>query len=472
MTKKLIALLLLFPFGVFSQSKKQVLDDLSKKESYYGDLAKKIWDYAEVGYQEVESSKLLQETLKKEGFSIESGVAEIPTAFVAKFGSGKPVIGILGEYDALPGLSQAAVAEKQSLNKRAGHACGHHLFGVGSAAAAIEVKNWLKKTNKSGTVVFYGTPAEEGGSGKVYMTRAGLFDGLDAVLHWHPGDANSANAGTSLANKTGKFRFRGLSAHASASPESGRSALDGVEAMTHMINLMREHIPQDTRVHYVITNGGKAPNVVPDFAELYIYVRHRSKTEVKRIWEWVENAAKGAALGTATQVDWEIIGGVYDILPNESLAAVMRNNMNIVGGVNYTSEEIEFAKKIQETPGISKKPIESAAAIQGLVDDAVSGGSTDVGDVSWNVPTAGCSSATWVPGTPAHSWQAVAAGGTNIGVKGMMVSAKTIALSVIDLFSDPELLKKAKSEFDSKKDPGFKYIPLLGDRKPALDYRN
>jgi aminobenzoyl-glutamate utilization protein B len=457
----------------WSQTKKQAIDDIQKKYPEYASLALEIWKLAEVGYKEYKSSELLQETLKKEGFVIEKGVAEIPTAFTATFGSGKPVIGILGEFDALPGLSQSAKPEKESLNGIAGHACGHHLFGVGSVAAATAVKDWMKKTGQKGTIRFYGTPAEEGGSGKVYMVRDGLFKDVDVVLHWHPASDNSANASSSLANKSGKFRFYGRSAHAAASPESGRSALDGVEAMTHMINMMREHVQEDSRIHYVITQGGKAPNVVPDFAELYIYTRHPNRTNVKEMWEWLENIAKGAALGTGTRVETEVLGGVYELLPLETLAKVVHQNMTQTGGYIMTPEEMEFANKIVSTPGMNKSSLDNTSKIQTLkLENTANGGSTDVGDVSWTVPTVGCRTATWVPGTPAHSWQAVAAGGISLGAKGMMIAAKTLAMTAIDLFENPTLIEQAKAEFETKRGADFKYESLLGNRKPALDYRN
>lgn len=471
--KNTSVLILIVCTTAFGQSKNQVIENLQSRQAEYGKLALDIWGYAEVGYKEYKSTELLQNTLKKEGFTIKPGVAGIPTAFTAEFGSGSPVIGILGEFDALPGLSQTANPEKESMNAAAGHGCGHHLFGVGSAAAAIAVKDWMKKTGQKGTIRFYGTPAEEGGSGKVYMVREGLFKDVDVVLHWHPSSDNSANASSSLANKSGKFRFYGRSAHAAASPESGRSALDGVEAMTDMINMMREHVQEDSRIHYIITSGGKAPNVVPDFAELYLYVRHPSRTNVKEMWEWMENIAKGAALGTGTRSESEVLGGVYDLLPNEVLANVMYQNMKTAGGYVLTPEEKIFAEKIQPTAGMTPKSLESTNIIQELkLESSAGGGSTDVGDVSWAVPTAGCRTATWVPGTPAHSWQAVAAGGTQIGVKGMMIAAKTISLSAIDLFQNPALIEKAKSEFKAKTGGDFKYESLLGDRKPALDYRN
>lgn len=453
--------------------KTAVVQNLQNAYPIYKDIALQIWNYAEVGYKEVKSSALLTETLRKEGFTVEMGVADIPTAFVATYGSGQPVIGILAEFDALPGLAQEAVAEKKSIQgKPSGHGCGHHLFGTASVAAGIEIKRLIEQKKLTGTVKVYGCPAEEGGSGKVYMVRAGLFNNVDAVIHWHPGNANSVTMMSALANSSAKFRFYGLSAHAAASPENGRSALDAVESMNYMVNLMREHIPQETRIHYVITNGGKAPNVVPDFAEVYYYVRHPKRQQVKDIFERVVNAAKAAALGTGTTMNYEIIGGTHDLLLNKTLAEAMQKNLESVGGVSYTSSEKEFAEKIQQTFTFSYPSVSDAATVKPLkVEFDAGGGSTDVGDVSYAVPTVGLRAATWAPGTPAHSWQAVACGGTEIGTKGMNVAAKTMALTAIDLFTKPVLVQQAKEEFTKLKGD-YQYKALLGDRKPALNYRD
>lgn len=468
-------LLLVFSLCFFQiQAQKDVADVIKKldaKADTYGAIAQNIWEFAEMGYQEVQSSALLQQTLSDAGFSIRAGVAGIPTAFIAEYGSGYPVIAILGEYDALPGLSQQAVPEKKSAGAAAGHACGHHLFGTASAAAAIAVKDWLKANKGQGTIRFYGCPAEEGGSGKVYMVRAGLFNDVDVALHWHPGDENEANAGAALANKSAKFRFYGISAHAAGAPEKGRSSLDAVEAMDAMVNMMREHIPETARIHYVITNGGKAPNVVPDFAEVYYYARHGQRDEVIAIFDRIVKAAEGAALGTGTTMDYEMIGGTHELLPNLTLQKVMYDNLSEVGGVDYTPEEKAFADKIAQTLGYKTANLEAASGVQPYKTEAKASGSTDVGDVSFTVPTVGMSAATWVPGTPAHSWQAVAAGGTSIGKKGMMVAAKTITLTAIDLFQDTKLIEKAKQELVERRGADFSYIPLLGDREPALDYR-
>lgn len=463
------------PVDAKMAQKNHAISNLDLRYEYYKERAFQIWNFAEVGYKEVKSSSLLKRTLMDQGFSIDSGVAGIPTAFVATYGSGSPVIGILAEFDALPGLSQQASPEKLSAGGIAGHGCGHHLFGIASAATAIELKHHIEKNKISGTIKVFGTPAEEGGSGKVYMVREGLFNGVDVVMHWHPDSKNEANPYTSLANKTAKFKFKGTSAHAAASPQNGRSALDAVEAMNFMANLMREHIPSDTRMHYIITNGGKAPNVVPDFAEVYYYMRHPRRDVLMSLFDRLVNAAEGAALGTGTKMEYEIIGGVYEVLPVDVLSRYMHENMSKVGGVTYTSDEIAFGNKIQQSFIGEKPSIADAAKIKPykeLSEDNRSGGSTDVADVSWVVPTVGLRAATWIPGTPSHSWQAVACGGTEIGAKGMMVAAKTLTLMGIDLLSDKTIIEKAKLEWKKARGEDFKYIPLIGSRKPALDYRD
>jgi aminobenzoyl-glutamate utilization protein B len=463
--------LVLLNASALADSNHSVTRYLDQNGSEFTEVALAIWDKAELGYLETESSALLQSTLAQHGFDIESGVADIPTAFVASYGSGKPVIAVLAEFDALPGISQSANPDRDIVaGKNAGHACGHHLFGAGSAAAAVAVKQWMETNNVTGTLRLYGTPAEEGGSGKVYMVRAGLFDDVDVALHWHPGDKNAANPSTSLANRSAKFRFAGISAHAAASPERGRSALDGVEVMNYMVNLMREHVPQETRMHYVITRGGAAPNVVPDFAEVYYYVRHPNALVLAGIWDRVIAAAEGAAKGTGTKLEYEVIHGNHSLLPNETLAGAMHANLTKVGGVQYSKEEQRFAEKISTTLGLTEDKSGEQEQIMPLM---MSGGmgSTDVGDVSWLVPTTGLSTATWVPGTAAHSWQAIAAGGTSIGGKGMIVAAKTLALTIVELLQSPELVVAARDEMKERRGDDFVYKALLGDRAPPLDYR-
>jgi aminobenzoyl-glutamate utilization protein B len=457
-----------------AKAQEEVLKKLDEKTAFYTDVSQQIWNYAELGYLEEKSSGLLQKTLSDAGFTVKAGVADIPTAFVAEYGSGKPVIGIMAEFDALPGVSQKAVPFRDPVVEGgAGHACGHHLFGTASVAAGITAMEWMKENNIQGTIRVYGTPAEEGGGGKVYMAKAGIMDDVDAMLHWHPSSSNNAGANSSLANISTKFRFYGEASHAAAAPDRGRSALDGVEAMNFMVNLMREHVPQETRMHYVITRGGEAPNVVPAFAESYHYVRHPDAMKVKEIFAKLVDAAEGAAQGTQTTMEYEIINGVYNLLPNETLASVMHKNLEKVGGIQYNPEETKFAEDIIKTypPGVIVSPEDANKIAPFEVNEKGSGGSTDVGDVSWLVPTAGLGTATWVPGTSAHTWQAVAAGGTSIGKKGMMVAAKTLTLTVMDIFKDPSIAEKAKVELDKRRGAGFKYEALTGERSAPLDYR-
>jgi aminobenzoyl-glutamate utilization protein B len=454
-------------------TKEAAINSLTTNYEAAKTTALQIWDFAEVGYKENKSSALHIQHLKEAGFTVETGVAGIPTAFVATYGSGSPAIGILAEYDALPGLAQNAVPEKSAIaGKNAGHACGHHLFGTASVSAGIAIKELIASGKLKGTIKVYGCPAEEGGSGKVLLIRASVFNDLDAVIHWHPDDVNAVTTTSALANKSAKFKFYGISAHAAAAPDQGRSALDAVEAMDNMVNMMREHIPQETRIHYVITNGGKAPNVVPDFAEVYYYVRHPKRKDAVEIFDRVVKAAEGAAMGTGTTMKYDIIGGTHDLLINKTLAEVMQTNLEKVGGVTYTDAEKAFAKKIQ--PSFIGAPVDVAtAATVRPLSYIVEGnsGSTDVGDVSYAKPTVGLRAATWVPGTPAHSWQAVASGGTEIGTKGMLVASKTMALTAIDLMSNPLLIQKATEEFKASIGD-YKYKALLGDIKPALNYRD
>ena len=466
-----VALLATGPLAADNHAAPDPVDVVEAEADRTARVAQELWTYAELGYLETRSTGLMQAELEAEGFRIESGIADIPTAFLAEWGEGGPVIAILAEMDALPGINQSGSATRDPVEgKGAGHACGHNLFGAGSLTAAIAVKNWLEATGTPGRIRLYGTPAEEGGSGKVYMTRAGMFDDVDIAIHWHADDENSAAARTSLANRSAKFRFTGISAHAAGAPERGRSALDGVEAMNMMANMMHEHMPQQARMHYVITSGGEAPNVVPDFAEVFFYVRHPDPEGVEEIWERLENAARGASMGTGTEVEWEIIHGNNPLLVNETLARVMQAKLEQVGGVEYTAEERAWAEQLQESLGDAALPLESAAEIQPY-SRSLGYGSTDVGDVSWATPTVGVRTATWVPGTSAHSWQAVAASGHSIGHKGAQVAAKAMTLMAVELFTNPELRDQARAEFDAARGPDYVYRSLLGDRPPPLDYR-
>ena len=445
---------------------------INKHQSEFENIAMQIWDLAEVGYQEYKSSKLLQDSLKDHGFNIQNNVANIPTAFIAEYGSGKPVIAILGEFDALPGVAQSASPFKESYkDNQAGHACGHHLFGSGSAWSSVVIKDWLIANNINGTIRFYGTPAEEGGSGKVYMVRAGLFNDVDVALHWHPGSVSHARPRTSNANKSAKFSFKGISAHAASAPEQGRSALDGVESMNMMVNLMREHIPQDSRIHYVITKGGLAPNVIPDDAQVYYYVRHPKRKMVENLFERVAKAAKGAAMGTGTEVSYEVMHGNYPLMPNDTLQRIMHEKLSDRGGITYSSSEVEFANEIFKTFLNPSAEIGDQKNI--LPYETTHGyGSTDVGDISWLVPTGGARIAAWVPGTPAHSWQAVASGGTTIGLKGTKLAVQVLSETAIEIYLNPSIAEKAKAELLVNVGEDFNYVPLLGDRDPPLNYRN
>jgi aminobenzoyl-glutamate utilization protein B len=455
-----------------AEKRDQIIRTLNNYTPRMNEVADAIWRKPELGYLETATADLLIKELEAHGFKIERNVAGIPTAFIARYGTDTgPVIGILAEMDALPGFSQAAAPRQQAVQGIAsGHACGHHLFGAGSVAAAITVAQWLKDNQVEGQIRLYGTPAEEGGSGKVYMVRGGLFNDVDVALHWHPADSNSSEQGRSLANVNAKVRFKGESAHAAMQPERGRSALDGVEAMHHMINLMREHVPQETRIHYVTTNGGAAPNVVPDFAESYLYVRHPDPRIVGEVFDWITKAAEGAALGTGTKVSIERLGGVYSVLPNDALGRVMDRNLRAAEAIKWAPEEVAFATELQST--LRAKPSLSAVS---QVEDYSFGKqgfySTDVGDVSWVTPTVGLGTATWVPGTATHSWQAVAAGGMSIGHKGTRLAAETLATTAVELFLSPELIAEAKAEFDRARGGSFSYSALIGDRNPPLDYR-
>lgn len=470
--RKLLSMLALLPVATLAQA--QPTTHLQWLNSHYeqtAQTARALWEFAEVGYQETRSSALLQQQLADAGFTVEAGVADIPTAFTATFGSGGPVLAIIGEFDALPGITQDSVPQRSLLeDKNAGHACGHNLFGAGSAAAAMAVKAWLEKTGTPGTVRFYGTPAEEGGSGKVYMVRAGLFDDVDFALHWHPSDRNSAAARTTLANRSAKFRFTGISAHAAGAPERGRSALDGVEAMNHMVNLMREHVPQQTRIHYVITAGGNAPNVVPDYAEVFYYLRHPEAKTVRSLWTRLEAAARGAAEGTGTEVEMEIIHGNHPLLVNETLQRMMDRTLRELGGVRYDRDDNRFAEEIYATFDEPSMQLGSQEEVQPY-SVSLGYGSTDVGDVSIAVPTVGAGIATWVPGTAAHSWQAVAAGGTSIGFRGADLAARALSSAAVQLYTDEGLRDAATAEFRQRRGDDFVYEALLGDRAPPLDYR-
>jgi aminobenzoyl-glutamate utilization protein B len=434
------------------------------------EMASKIWSWAETGYQEKRSAALLADLFETAGFKVQRGVAKIPTAFTATIGTGKPVIGILGEYDALPGLSQDAVPFRQGRPGVAhGHACGHHLFGVASASACVALGEQIKAGKLKGTIRYYGCPAEEGGAAKVFMVRTGLFADCDVVLHWHPGSSNTAGDQTCMARIGAKFRFHGQAAHAAGAPERGRSALDAIALTTHAAELLREHTPDFTRIHHVITDGGGAPNVVPDFAEVFFYIRHPKSEVVSKLYPRLLKCAQAGALATETKLETIYLGGTLELLPNEPLARAIKANLVKLNDMQYTEEEKKFAVRIQST--LTDPP--DLASIAHVTDSSgvLGKGSTDVGDVSWVVPTAGFSTACWVPGTPAHSWQAVAAGGMSIGRKGMHLAARVLAATAWDLLNDPKLIADAKTEHQRRL-AGKKYQSLLEpNQEPPLNYR-
>lgn len=468
-------ILMLLPLVNEAQQATSSLSYLEKSFHTYDKLQKLIWSVPELGFLEEESSNALQQHLVENGFKVEVGVAGMPTSFVATYGSGGPTIGILAEFDALPGLSQDTVPNRKPLAQGGnGHGCGHNLLGTGAVAGAVAVKEWLLASKHQGTLKVFGSPAEEGGGGKVYLARDGFFNGVDIVLDWHPSTRNAVDVGNGFtAVQMIDYTFHGKASHAAGSPDKGRSALDGVEAMNHMVNMMREHIPFSSRIHYVITNGGDAPNVVPELATVSYYIRHPKRDVLKEIVTWVNQAAEGAALGTQTTVSNEIIAGFYEKLPNRKLAELVQRNLEIVGGIAYDIREREFAEQMVKELDGKISTLEKVLAIQPLAEERAStgGGSTDVGDVSWNVPTITFGTAAFIPGSAAHSWHWTAAGGTTIGTKALINAAKVFVLTAVELYTNPKLIEEAKAEFELRRGSDFKYKSLVGDRAPALNYR-
>ncbi len=467
-----ISTIVLFSPQLGYSQKDKLPDAVDKQAEEAWKMASKIWEWAEPGYLEKNSSALIADYLEKSGFKIDKGVAKIPTAFTATYGTGSPVIAILGEYDALPELAQEALPTRaiKKNDNGYGHACGHHLFGVASAVACKTIADEIKAGRIKGTIRFYGCPAEEGGAAKAFMVRAGLFNDVDAAFHWHPGSRNAAGDQSCLARIAVKFRFHGKAAHAAGSPEKGRSALDGLVLTMHGVELLREHTPDGTRLHHTITSGGGAANVVPEFAEGFFYVRHPKSEVVSKLYPRLVKCAEGGALATETKLEIQHLGGTLEILPNNTLSEITKTNLTKLNKLKYSPDDVKFAIRIQETFGEKAPPLSD---IEKVVD--VSGrvgmGSTDVGDVSWVVPTTGFTTACWVPGTPGHSWQAVACGATNIGKQGMLLAANTLAASAWDLFEKPDVVKAAKAEH-KKYLEARKYEPLLlKDQAPPLDYR-
>jgi len=455
------------------------IDHQDEKLSY---LAKEIWDHPQVALQEEFAANLLAKELEADGFSIQWGVGGMPTAFIATWGEGEPIIGFLGEYDALPGLSQQVAAQKTPIESGGpGHGCGHNLYGTACLGAVMALKEAMAQENIPGTIRFYGCPAEETLVGKTFMARAGVFDDLDAAISWHPGSTNIVWNGSSLALNSFKVNFHGVASHAGGAPHLGRSALDGIMLMDVGVNYLREHITQEARIHCVVTSGGQAPNVVPAYAQVWYFVRAPNREQVEEIYKRVLDIAKGAALMSGTSHDIEFITGCYDLLPNDTLSDLLLEKMLQAGALSFTDQERTFAKSLQETfpEGAVKRAFElmkkkSAVDIAPeAIDDPLwekivphsdtpgtIGGSTEVGDVSWITPTGQITTCCWPLGTPGHSWQTVASCGTSIGSKGMILAAKTMSLAGYDLLTQPNLLVKARQEFDAARN-GQQYVTPL-----------
>jgi aminobenzoyl-glutamate utilization protein B len=428
-----------------------------------------IWSWAETGLEEVKSSNELQQTLRANGFTVEAGVAGMPTAFVATYGTGRPVVGILAEFDALPGLSQDATAERKARPEvMAGHGCGHSVFGTASTGAAIAIKQALAAGTIKGTVKLFGTPAEETGIGKTYMLREGTFKDVDTILSWHAGDRTAAGWDYSKAMVSVKFRFEGLPAHASVSPHMGKSALDAVELMSVGVNFMREHVKEDTRIHYVITNGGGQPNVVPPTAEVWYYLRANKHTDVEDYYVWLTEIAKAAAAMSRTKlVESRVEADMHEVLPNRTLVELIQKNLELIGPPVFDDREKAFARATQKDlkpqPALALaeriEPLDPGPPEQGTH-------STDVGDLTWFFPVGQFSAATYSYGAPGHSWQVVACTGMSIGEKGMLVAAKTIAATAVDLYRNPATIEKARAD-QKQMMAGLKYVTLIKEGQQA-----
>lgn len=463
------AIALLFAFTLTISAGDNVLARVNAHASHFTAVSRQIWETPELGFHEQKSAGLLRDELRQAGFTIDNGVAGMPTAFTATWGSGKPVIAVLGEFDALPGLSQKDVPHKEAMVDGApGHGCGHNLLGSASALAVVAVKEEMQALGLKGTIRYYGTPAEEGGGGKLYMLHAGLFRDVDVALAWHPGDSNRVNLQSCLATNSAKFRFYGVAAHAAGAPEKGRSALDGAMVMLNAVEFLREHVPQETRIHYIISNGGSASNVVPAFAEVTLGARNPDAGTLNAVWERILKCAQAGALATETRMDTELIMNYANIVPNDALTALVARNMKKAGGYQYTPDEEKFAEEIQKTLGAGRGP----GPDQILADTSEGAGaySTDVGDISWNVPTIQFITATYPAGTPAHSWQSAACAGTSIGQKGMLVAARTLALSAMDLLRNPNDVDAAKTSFDKRRAGREWSTRIQAGAKPPLDY--
>ncbi len=472
--KKIVLPLLLLTASLvsaqkMSSNKKAIVDAVEKHKAELVRISDSIWGLAETAFEEDQSSKLLADYAEKNGFTVERGVAGMPTAFVATYGSGSPVIGVLGEFDALPGISQKAQPTKEPLNEgAAGHGCGHNLFGAGSLGAAIAAKELIEAGKLSGTVKFFGTPSEEKFFGKIWMVREGLWDDVDVNLSWHPGANTEADVQSSLALVDFKVEFFGQAAHASADPWNGRSASDALELYTTGINYYREHIKPTVRIHYHIQDGGQVVNVVPDYSKLWVRVRDTKRSGMMPVYEQVRKMAEGAAIMANVDYKISLISGIYEVLVNRAGGEAMQKNLELLGPIKYTEEEEAFGKKIQEVTG--KPQLGMDSEIKPLLEtkEHPGGGSTDVGDVSWNVPNINLSVTTAPKDTPWHSWAVVACGGMSIGHKGMVYAAKAMGMTMVDLFENPKLVEAVKKEYKERKGDEV-YEAIVPDGPPPID---
>ncbi|PZX56851.1 aminobenzoyl-glutamate utilization protein B [Algoriphagus ratkowskyi] len=448
--------------------KAEVIKSVDTRFDVLTDLSDKIWAFEEIAFQETQSAAALADYAEQLGFKVTRGVAEIPTAFVAEYGSGSPIIGILGEFDALPGLSQNKVPTKSPLNDNApGHGCGHNLFGVASLGAAAAIKDLIAEGKLKGTVRFYGTPAEEKFFGKLWMIRAGLFDDVDVVMDWHPAAETKAAVQKGLALVDFQVEFFGQAAHASADPWNGRSASDALELYTNGINYYREHIKPTVRIHYHIQDAGQVVNVVPDYSRIWVRVRDSSRDGLEPVWKQVEKMASGAAILANVDYKVSLISGIHEVLVNRTGSYALQKNLEALGPISYTEDEQVFSKKIQESTDKPQIGLVSIIEPMEETDEHSMGGSTDVGDVSYVVPTIRLSATTAPNGTPWHSWAVVAAGGMSIGHKGMGYAAKALSMTMVDLFQNPELVNQIKAEFKESKGD-YVYKGIIPDGPPPI----
>ena len=433
------------------------------------EMSNSLWEYSEIALKEIKSAELLSNALEKNGFKVERGVAGMPSAFVATYGAGNPVIGILAEFDALPGVGNEAVSRKEPRKDgvTSGQGCGHNLFGAASVGAAIAVKRTIESNGIPGTVKLFGCPAEETVVGKVYMARDGIFNGLDAALDWHPGDETKVKNQPGLANNNFTVEFFGKTAHGAADPWNGRSALDAVELMDYGVNMLREHVKPSARIHYVISHGGDAPNVVPDYARVWYFVRDINRERVDILYKRVLKAAEGAAIATETEYKVTLITGVHEYLINRPLQEAFQRNLELVGPVPYTEEDQEFARTLQENLGIEKDGYKTAVLPLPDSQEPASGGSTDVAEVSYLTPTAGFSMTTAAYGIPWHSWSATACHGTPGGRESAVTAAKVLAATAIELCTDSDLVARCRKAFKTDT-AGREYVSPIPEGQAVI----